>query len=316
MLLRSGILAVGVQAAAVLVAGAQTRPDLSGHWQATRETPSTVAAAPSPVFGEQFAMKHDHSVVELSRPVRDRPAPFVTSHRADGTESRIMLPGRSCLGQTGQVVKTAWDGNTLAYTVVGVIAAGSAAPTPSSLRYVFRLEGPDALVVESVMRTSASAAPTPVGTLYRRMPPTGSLAALPEPVVTGTPAAVGAVAWIAGNWSGTLGTATVEERWTTAAGGAMIAMSRTIRNGVMTEFEFLCIAERDGSLVYSAMPNAVPPTHFLLTSLEGQSATFENASNDFPKKIQYVLKSDGTLEATISGAPPRRPVTFVFRRQP
>ena len=109
---------------------AQPRPDLSGSWQSTRETPSTVAAAPSAVFGDKFAITMGERSVEFSRMVRDRPQPFVTSHRMDGSESRIMSPSRSCLGQTGQIVTTAWEGNSLVYSVVGSTAAGSSAPTP------------------------------------------------------------------------------------------------------------------------------------------------------------------------------------------
>ena len=233
----------------------------------------------------------------------------------DGSDSRIMSPSRTCLGQTGQRVKTAWEDNSLVYTVIASIAAGSSAPTPVGLTYSFRLEGPDALVVQSVMRTSASAGPTPVGTLYRRMAQALPGSAVEAPA-RGIPARISQVAWIAGNWRGTRGPATIEERWTAGAGGAMIAMSRTIEKDAMTEFEFLCIAERDGSLVYSAMPNAAAPTHFVLTSIDARTATFENASNDFPTKIQYALTPDGTLEATISGTAPRRAVTFAFKRQP
>jgi Domain of unknown function (DUF6265) len=228
---------------------------------------------------------------------------------------RMLLPSRTCLGQSGQVVTTAWDGAALAYTVVGALAAGSATPTAANVRYTFRLEGPDALVVESTIRTSASSGPVPVGTLYRRMPQPLILTAATE-AVKGAPAKIAQVAWISGVWSGLNGSATIEERWTPSAGGAMLATSRTLRGGAMTEFEFLCITERDESLVYTAMPNAAPPTHFVLTAIGDSSATFENPANAFPKKIEYVLKPDGSLAATISGTAPRRPVTFVFSRQP
>ncbi len=312
---RGGIRGVLLLCAAAHAVAAQPRPGLAGSWQATREAPSTVAAAPSAIFGDRFAIALGEQSVELTRMVRDHQQPFVTSHRTDGSESRIMSPSRTCLGQTGQIVTTAWEGNSLVYSVVGSTAAGSSAPTPAKVRYAFRLQGPDALVVESVMRTSASAGPTPVGTVYRRMQQALPGRAVEEPA-RGVPATISQVAWIAGNWSGTRGPATIEERWTAGAGGAMIAMSRTIEKDAITEFEFLCIAERDGSLVYSAMPNAAAPTHFMLTSIDARTATFENTSNDFPKKIQYALTPDGTLEATISGTPPRRPITFSFKRQP
>jgi hypothetical protein len=96
----------------------------------------------------------------------------------------------------------------------------------------------------------------------------------------------------------------------------MYATSRTVRNSAVSEFEFLCVAERAGSLVYSAMPNGrAPATDFLLTSIDRTSATFENPSHDYPKKIRYALGADGTLEATISGAAGQRSTTFVFKKQ-
>jgi len=42
-------------------------------------------------------------------------------------------------------------------------------------------------------------------------------------------ASIAQVAWIAGTWSGGAGGATFEERWTPPAGGAMLAVSRTLK---------------------------------------------------------------------------------------
>jgi hypothetical protein len=47
------------------------------------------------------------------------------------------------------------------------------------------------------------------------------------------------VAWIAGVWIGTAEKAVVEERWTPAAGGSMLGIGRTLRDDVMSAFEFL-----------------------------------------------------------------------------
>ena len=85
---------------------------------------------------------------------------------------------------------------------------------------------------------------------------------------------------------------------------------------VLNCFEFLCIVERDGGLVYTAMPNGrQPATDFVLTSLTDDTATFENPTHDFPKKIQYVRKADGSMEAVVSGAANRKPQVFQFKKQ-
>jgi hypothetical protein len=123
------------------------------------------------------------------------------------------------------------------------------------------------------------------------------------------------LAWLAGEWSGHMGSASIEERWTPTGGGAMLAVSRTIANERLVAFEFLRIVERDGGLVYIAQPDGRPPTEFTLTRIEPNAATFENPAHDFPKAIRYQKKEDGRLEATISGAGGERAQTFVFARQ-
>jgi hypothetical protein len=93
-------------------------------------------------------------------------------------------------------------------------------------------------------------------------------------------------------------------------------VSRTVRNSSVSAFEFLCIAERAGGLVYTAMPNGrTPATDFTLTAIDDSSATFENPSHDFPKMIRYAVRPDGTLEATISGAAGSKPTVFTFKKQ-
>lgn len=94
----------------------------------------------------------------------------------------------------------------------------------------------------------------------------------------------------------------------------MLGVSRTVKDGRMVAFEFLRIVEREGGLVYIAQPDGRSPTEFTLTRLEGETAVFENPAHDFPKVIRYSIRPDGTLEAEISGEPPRRPQTFAFRR--
>ena len=123
------------------------------------------------------------------------------------------------------------------------------------------------------------------------------------------------LAWLPGEWTGTQSRASIEERWTPAGGGAMLAVSRTIANDRLVAFEFLRIVERDGGLVYIAQPNGRPPTEFVLTKIDAGSATFENPSHDFPKTIRYARREDGRLEATIGGANGEKAQTFVFTRR-
>jgi len=122
--------------------------------------------------------------------------------------------------------------------------------------------------------------------------------------------------WLAGTWTGAAGPNSIEERWTPAASGAMLAVGRTLRDGGMRSFEFLCIVEHEGSLAYTAMPNGqTPPTFFMLTAITADSMTFENPSHDYPKVIQYRRLPDGTLQTTASGGGSDAGDVVVLKRQ-
>jgi hypothetical protein len=128
-------------------------------------------------------------------------------------------------------------------------------------------------------------------------------------------ATIAQVGWMEGTWVGEADGNSVEERWTPPAGGAMLAVSRTLKNGRLAGFEFLRIVERDGGLVYVAQPGGKPPTDFTLTALTESSATFENPDHDFPKRIRYTKRPDGALEARV-GDGGVKDETYLFRRAP
>lgn len=135
--------------------------------------------------------------------------------------------------------------------------------------------------------------------------------------VKATPARIAQLAWLGATWIGTAGRATtVEERWTPPASGTMLAVGRTLRGAELAGFEFVCIAERDGSLAYIAMPNGrTPATIFTLTSITTDSATFENPAHDYPKLIRYTRLADGSLQTAVSGGAGTREDTVVLRKQ-
>lgn len=307
---------IGIAVSATALAGrpdAQASANFSGAWTAVKDAPTGIAAAPTPVFGARFWIAHDGQNFTMTRAVRD--TAVVAAHVIDGPEVRSRIPGAQCLGDATVITKIERDGAALVHRSVSQMGPGVRQPVATGLRHVFRMTAPDTLVVESTMRTSAqSTEVTPVATIYKKgMDPVPPVAA---PVATPVPATLEQMSWLPGNWSVSNATTTVEERWTAASGGSMFGISRTSRNPSVTAFEFLCIAERHGGLVYTAMPNArTPATDFQLTAIDETSATFENPSHDFPKKIRYALRPDGALEAVVSGVPGSKPITFVFRKQ-
>ena len=96
----------------------------------------------------------------------------------------------------------------------------------------------------------------------------------------------------------------------------MLGTSRTLSNFVMSAFEFLCIVERGGTLVYQAMPNGrSPATDFTATAVTADSITFENPAHDYPKVIRYAKLPDGSLQTTISAENGQRARSFVLKKQ-
>ena len=200
--------------------------------------------------------------------------------------------------------------------MLGAVPPGGGEVLKREVGWVLAMPSADKLLVELVPPPDAKATAKPPRTIYKRTAPAPAAPA----AKSGGPRAQASIRqvspWLSGVWTGTLGTSEIEERWTPSAGGSMLAISRTVRGGVMTAFEFLCIVERETGLVYQAMPNGrQPATDFVLTRIDGESLTFENPAHDFPKAIQYTKKPDGSLEAVISGDAKQKPQTFVFKKQ-
>ncbi len=311
---RVGVLTLAGALILAASSAARQRPDFSGGWAATRDTPEGVGAAPTAVFGPRFWLDQKGGTLTVIRPVRETSLTVV--HPVDGVEVRSRIPGAMCLGDAGTITSVIWEGNDVVHRIHGSMPPGTDKVVPAAVRHVFRKGGVDRIQVESLTRVAGQPQPVPVATVYARIadapppPPT-------SPPVRTAPATLAKLTWLGGTWAGTQGSASIEERWTPAGGGSMLAVSRTVSSsGAVSAFEFLCIAERAGSLVYTAMPNGrTPATDFMLTAIDDTSATFENPGHDFPKMIRYAVQPDGTLTAAISGAPGSRTTTFTFKKQ-
>jgi Domain of unknown function (DUF6265) len=301
----------------VLIAGAaaaQDRPDFSGTWTAVTEpAPASPTGRPAPpVWGPQFTIDQKGTALTLTRSFTGAGQATI-KFVLDGSETTSRMPGRLCEADSGATWTAAWDGNAVAIAMVGAMPPNGKA-VKMDVRSTLTLEAADALRVEVTARVPNQPAPRVTSTAYRR----AAAAPAPDaPSATAAKATMAQVAWITGTWSGTSASGTTfEERWTPSAGGSMIGVARTLRDGLMSAFEFLCIVERNGGLVYQAMPNGrSPATDFTLTSVDETSAVFENPAHDFPKMIRYAKRPDGSLEAVVSGAPGSKPLTYVFKKQ-
>jgi hypothetical protein len=309
-------LLAGLVALHLLTASASTQSpaDFSGTWSLPADAPLSPSGKPMPApgFGPVINIRQDAGAVTISKMIGGQPVHVV--HPLDGSESRSRTPGRLCEGDSHSIWTATRADNTIHTTLVGTLPPGAKAPTRMDVKTAFKLTAADTLVVEITFRNPGMAEPQTRSTTYKK---TGPAAEIPAaPAAPAVQASIAQLEWLGGTWIGTTGTSAFEERWTPPAGGSMLSVARSIRNGVMGSFEFLCIVERNGGLVYQAMPNGrQPATDFTLTKMDGQSLKFENPAHDFPKAIAYTLQGDGTLEAVISGTEKQKPQTFRFKRQ-
>jgi hypothetical protein len=125
------------------------------------------------------------------------------------------------------------------------------------------------------------------------------------------------LSWISGCWVGEGAKRTYEEQWMRPSGKSMLGMSRSVSEGRTVEYEFLRLHEEDdGDIYYTANPSGQEHASFKLVSLEKNQAVFENAGHDFPQRIIYSRRDDGTLNARIEGTSKgkERAVDFPMKR--
>ena len=126
------------------------------------------------------------------------------------------------------------------------------------------------------------------------------------------------LAFIAGCWTLTRPNgAKIEEQWLAPAGGAMLGMSRTVRDGKLRDYEFMRILPAaDGKLQFVAIPSGQAEGAFPMKEIGDNTVTFENPRHDFPQRILYRLVDKDTLVARIEGSVggQARSADFPYRR--
>ena len=106
--------------------------------------------------------------------------------------------------------------------------------------------------------------------------------------------------WLAGCWDGSTDKKENVEQWMKPSGKMMMGMSRTVKNGKVTEYEFMRIhQEENGDIFYTANPSGQSEASFKLIQSGEHEMVFQNAEHDFPQRIIYVLEKDGSLKARI-----------------
>ena len=125
--------------------------------------------------------------------------------------------------------------------------------------------------------------------------------------------------WLAGCWAPEAGEAGSVEHWLPLAGGTMLGVGRTVKDGKTVSYEFLQIrVSQEGKAVYIARPSGQEEASFTALNLTDDSVTFENLQHDFPQRIIYSLKPDNKLVARAEGLRDGelRGVDFPMKRVP
>ncbi|MBK8179465.1 MAG: hypothetical protein IPK67_11390 [Planctomycetes bacterium] len=235
-------------------------------------------------------------------------AVVLNGHGSGHRDVRVSLDGAITEIAEPQVIsryRGSWKDAAFEYEVAFERVSGNSPDSIQRIRRKFRPTADGLLVSVAI---DPPARKESIG-LYRH----AEDIAMPTPAKAG----IGDMEWLAGAWVGKRSSGTsIEERWSPALGGAMLAVSRTVNtSGKMVAFEYLRIVERDGGLVYIAQPGGKTPTEFVLSALEENRAVFENPRHDYPKRIVYELSAEGVLSATIGQTKGGTPQRFEFRRE-
>lgn len=127
------------------------------------------------------------------------------------------------------------------------------------------------------------------------------------------------IGWLAGDWEMTRAGECIEEHWTLPSQTSAVGMSRTMKDGSTTAFEFLRIEARTDGIFYVAQPGGRPPVDFALASDDSRELVFVNPGHsDHLKRIVYRRDGADRLTATVEGEDRGRAfsVEYAYRRAP
>ena len=111
--------------------------------------------------------------------------------------------------------------------------------------------------------------------------------------------------WLLGEWEKTDSLGTLKELWKNEDDSTFVGKSYYLQNNKDTLFneQIELIQEKD-HLIYRATvegENNDEPVPFQLTKADDSLLIFENPKHNYPQKIEYKLKKNKSIVATISG---------------
>ena len=108
--------------------------------------------------------------------------------------------------------------------------------------------------------------------------------------------------WLGGCWHSDRDKQQITEQWMRPSGGTMLGINRRVDAGKTIAFEFMRIQQEDnGEIYFIAQPSGQKEAHFKLTKATDDEVIFENPEHDFPQRVIYRKRKDGSLLGRIEG---------------
>ena len=123
--------------------------------------------------------------------------------------------------------------------------------------------------------------------------------------------------WLIGTWKRETNRGITIEKWTKVSDYTFEGESFTIQNGDTTFAEYLRLLQFGTEIFYTPkVAHNKYPVPFKLTKADENGFTFEHSEHDFPQRIIYKHKKDGSLHARIEGTRNGKEsgVDFYFRK--
>jgi hypothetical protein len=145
---------------------------------------------------------------------------------------------------------------------------------------------------------------------------TGSVEANRPVAATNPP--IDQLSWLAGCLEMRSGDRLVEENRMAPRQGSMLGMGRTTTSKGLIEFELTLIREKEGRIVFEAMPSGQPKAVFTAVAAGRDSVVFAAPEHDYPQIVGYRRQGADSVIAWIDGKAEgtRRRVEFPYRRLP
>lgn len=121
--------------------------------------------------------------------------------------------------------------------------------------------------------------------------------------------------WMAGCWEAAEGGTRIVEHWR-VGDGYLLGTGETWRAGRRVTGEAMRVSLEAAGPVFHATPEGQTTVHFPSTTSDPGAIVFENATHDFPQRIEYRLNPAGdSLLATVSALDAATPaLDFRYRR--